>query len=54
LDAPLPLSNFRLNAIVPKVSMMDAGLAWVFDQLAEVKHAVPRRHKRSPSRKRLS
>jgi len=36
LDAPLPLPNFRLNAIAPKVAMMDAGLAWLFDRIAGV------------------
>jgi DNA-binding transcriptional LysR family regulator len=29
-DAPLPLDSFRLNAIAPKVAMMDSGLAWFF------------------------
>jgi DNA-binding transcriptional LysR family regulator len=36
LDAPLPLVNSRLNAITPKVAMMDAGLAWLFDRIAGV------------------
>jgi len=36
LDAPLPLVNSRLNAVAPKVAMMDAGLAWLFDQIAGV------------------
>ncbi|TIM70462.1 MAG: LysR family transcriptional regulator, partial [Mesorhizobium sp.] len=35
LDAPLPLPGFRLNAVAPKVAMMDAGVAWLFDLLAE-------------------
>ena len=35
LDAPLPLPTSRLNAIVPKVAMMDAGLMWLFDLLAK-------------------
>ena len=34
LDAPLPLTNFRLNAIAPRAAMMDAGLAWTFNLLA--------------------
>lgn len=34
LDPPLPLGMFSLNAIVPKVAMADAGLAWVLDVLA--------------------
>lgn len=32
-EAPLPLGRFRLTAIVPRVAMMDAGLAWLFDRL---------------------
>lgn len=32
-EAPLPLGRFRLTAIAPKVAMMDAGLAWLFDRL---------------------
>jgi DNA-binding transcriptional LysR family regulator len=34
LDAPLPLTNFQLNAIAPRAAMMDAGLAWIFNLLA--------------------
>jgi len=34
LDPPLPLPRFRLNAVAPKVAMMDAGLKWLFDLLA--------------------
>ena len=33
VDAPLPMTTFRLNAIVPAVARMDAGLAWLFDTL---------------------
>jgi DNA-binding transcriptional LysR family regulator len=33
-EAPMPLGPFRLNAIVPEVAMMDAGVAWFFAQLA--------------------
>ncbi|MFZ5783820.1 MAG: LysR family transcriptional regulator [Pseudomonadota bacterium] len=54
LDAPLPLPHFRLNAVVPRVAMMDAGLAWLFDQLAGAAQAAPTRHKRSASRKHFS
>ncbi len=35
LDAPLPLPGFRVNAVAPKVAMMDAGLAWLFGLLAD-------------------
>jgi DNA-binding transcriptional LysR family regulator len=36
LDVPLLLANSRVNAITPKVAMMDAGLAWLFDRIAGV------------------
>jgi hypothetical protein len=47
-DALLSLPGFRVNAIVPKVAMMDAGLAWLFNLLAEPvpatsKHLLRRR-----------
>jgi DNA-binding transcriptional LysR family regulator len=29
IDAPIPLGHFKMNSIVPKVAMMDAGLAWL-------------------------
>ena len=34
-EPPLSLPLFRLNAVTPKVAMMDAGLAWVFEQLCD-------------------
>ena len=34
LEPPLPLGHFQLNAAVPKVATMDAGLTWLFDRLA--------------------
>jgi hypothetical protein len=33
---------------------MDVGLAWLFDMLGKAQPPAPRRHARSPSRKRLS
>jgi DNA-binding transcriptional LysR family regulator len=47
VDAPLPLGHFRLNSIAPKVAMMDAGLAWLFDVLQAATHA-PRTRNTSP------
>jgi DNA-binding transcriptional LysR family regulator len=32
-DPPLSLGHFRLNAFLPKVALMDAGLAWLLDRL---------------------
>jgi DNA-binding transcriptional LysR family regulator len=43
LDAPLPLPRFRLNAVAPKVAMMDAGLKWLFDLLAPRRRSQQRR-----------
>jgi DNA-binding transcriptional LysR family regulator len=34
LDAPLSLPEFRVNAVTPKVAMMDPGVAWLFNLLA--------------------
>ncbi len=46
LDAPLPLPGFRVNAVAPKVAMMDAGLAWLFDLLAGSEQQKPIRRRR--------
>ena len=51
VEAPLPLGRFRLTAIAPKAAMMDAGLAWFFNVLAETEPA-PGDNKRSRSRNR--
>lgn len=37
LEPPLPLPRTRLNAVAPKVAMMDAGLAWLLDLLEGTK-----------------
>ncbi len=34
VEAPLPLDTSRICVIAPKVALMDAGVAWVFDRLA--------------------
>ena len=34
VEPPLPLPNFRLNAVAPKVALLDAGLAWLLEALA--------------------
>jgi DNA-binding transcriptional LysR family regulator len=54
LDAPLRLPRFRLNAVAPKVAMMDTGLAWLFGVLSSLEQATARHHKGSPSQNRLS
>ncbi|MBX5015178.1 LysR family transcriptional regulator [Rhizobium lentis] len=38
VDAPLELTRFRINAILPKVALMDAGVAWL---LAILEQAPP-------------
>lgn len=35
VKAPLPLPRFSINIVVPKVAMMDAGLAWLVGSLTE-------------------
>jgi len=51
VDAPLLLPTFRLNAVAPKVAMMDEGLTWLFDLLAGAETVVPPNRKRKrPSR----
>lgn len=54
LDAPLPLPGFRLNAVAPKVAMMDAGVAWLFDLLAGVEQTAQKHHSGLPARSRQS
>jgi DNA-binding transcriptional LysR family regulator len=39
VEAPFPLTTFRLNAIAPAVALMDGGLAWLFDTLAATRSA---------------
>ena len=52
VDAPLSLPTFRLNAVAPKVAMMDEGLTWLFDLLARAETVVPPNRKRSRKRRR--
>lgn len=54
VDAPLRLPTFRLNAVAPKVAMMDEGLTWLFDLLARAETVVPPDRKRSVPLKRRS
>jgi DNA-binding transcriptional LysR family regulator len=52
-EAPLSLGRFRLNAVAPKVAMMDLGLVWLFDMLERVGRASTTRNKvLSPSKRR--
>jgi DNA-binding transcriptional LysR family regulator len=54
LEAPLPLGRFRINAVAPKVAMMDMGLTWLSDVLGRAEPTAPKRYKRSPPQKRRS
>ncbi|NOJ38481.1 LysR family transcriptional regulator [Bradyrhizobium australiense] len=37
IEAPLPLPRFSINIVLPKVAMMDTGLAWLVQLLAQVR-----------------
>lgn len=54
VDPPLPLTRFRLVAVAPRVAMMDAGLAWLFDLLGGVELAAPSAGRRGTREKRRS
>jgi DNA-binding transcriptional LysR family regulator len=49
VEPPLPLAGFRIRAVVPKVALMDAGLAWFLGRLKAMKHLSPS-HQRSSRR----
>ncbi len=34
VEAPLPFDRFPIRLISPKVAMMDAGIAWLFESIA--------------------
>ena len=40
VDAPVALPRFQITAVVPKVAMMDAGIAWLVGQLEQAGLAV--------------
>lgn len=52
LDAPLPLPQFQVNVVLPKVAMMDSGLAWLFGLLDGGDPSGPRLGKKPSPRKR--
>lgn len=43
VEPPLPLGRFSLQAVVPQVAMMDAGLAWLFGALLRTQGVPARR-----------
>jgi hypothetical protein len=46
--APIALPRFSMNAVLPKVALMDAGVAWLVGLLEQAKPRPVRR----PGRKR--
>ncbi|MBZ9660984.1 LysR family transcriptional regulator [Mesorhizobium sp. ESP-6-4] len=40
VDPPVTLPPFQITAVVPKVAMMDAGIAWLVGQLEQVGSAI--------------
>lgn len=51
-EAPLPMPTFSINAVVPKVAMMDAGVSWLFDLLTRSASTPSELRRRPPSGKR--
>ena len=51
VKAPLPLPRFSINAVLPKVAMTDAGLAWLVQLLSSIQAgpSVPRSGQRNRS-----
>jgi DNA-binding transcriptional LysR family regulator len=52
VKAPLPLPRFSINIVLPKVAMMDTGLAWLVELLGQARtgndgSSVPRSGKRN-------
>lgn len=45
-EVPLRLRAFSIKAAVPKVALMDAGLAWLFDAVCEVVRSEGSTHAR--------
>ncbi|MBR1226982.1 MULTISPECIES: LysR family transcriptional regulator [unclassified Bradyrhizobium] len=45
--APIALPHFAINAILPKIAMMDAGVAWLVTELEQIKAPRTRKPKHS-------
>ena len=45
-EAPLPLPRYRMRAVVPKVALMDVGLAWLFRMMTPEAPAPARKRGR--------
>ena len=43
VDLPLQLARSPINAVAPKAALLDAGLTWLFNMLATLDDAAPRR-----------
>ncbi len=46
IKAPISLPRFAINLVLPKVAMMDAGLAWLVAVLGQIKTPNTRKPKR--------
>jgi DNA-binding transcriptional LysR family regulator len=47
IKAPIALPPFAINLVLPKVALMDAGLAWLVGVLAQIKTSGPHKPRRS-------
>jgi DNA-binding transcriptional LysR family regulator len=47
IKAPLALPRFAINLVLPKVALMDAGLAWLVTVIEQIKTPLARKPKRS-------
>jgi DNA-binding transcriptional LysR family regulator len=47
IKAPITLPRFAINLVLPKVAMMDAGVAWLVAVIGQIKTSGPRKPKRS-------
>jgi DNA-binding transcriptional LysR family regulator len=52
VEAPIALRRFQLGIVVPRVAMMDAGLAWLVARLEQAAHAIPRVERPGPGLER--
>jgi DNA-binding transcriptional LysR family regulator len=48
VEAPFPLPKFRIRAVAPRVALMDAGLAWLFESLSCSTSSLRRRVRGRP------
>jgi DNA-binding transcriptional LysR family regulator len=55
LEPPLPLRNFRVNAVASQAAMMDEGVTWLFGVLQKMELVAQKTSRRaSPKKKQQS